>query len=146
MYIQGVPEKIGICLFIFLLKHQTYRDLWYHQDLYFILFIPNQHSSSIVTFFFSYSLIQPSRNKLSKKKSVANIQEKSSKKIKDESDSEVYGNLDASKTILLHGLESDFIEEQMSEDKDFRFNFRMSIKTEMQCELVATTSILIESL
>ena len=77
---------------------------------------------------------------------MANIQEKSSKKIKDESDSEVYGNLDASKTILLHGLESDFIEEQMSEDKDFRFNFRMSIKTEMQCELVATTSILIESL
>ena len=106
MYIQGVPEKIGICLFI-----------------------QNKHSSSIVTFFFSYSLKQPSRNKLSKKKSVANIQEKSSKKIKDESDSEVYGNLDASKTILLHGLESDFIEEQMSEDKDFRFNFRMSIKT-----------------
>ena len=79
--------------------------------------------SSIVTFFFSYSLKQPpARNKLFKKKSVGNIQEKSSKKLKDESDSEVYGNLDASKTILLHGLESDFIEEQMSEDKEFRFN------------------------
>ena len=97
-----------------------------------ILCIQHQYCSSIVTFF-SYSLKQPSRNKLSKKKSVGNIQEKSGKKTKDESDSEVYGNLDASKTILLHGLESDFIEEQMSEDKEFRLDLTMSIITEM-CE------------
>ena len=40
---------------------------------------------------------------------------------KDDSDNNVYGDLDASKTLLLHGLESDFIEEQMSEDADFRY-------------------------
>ena len=34
----------------------------------------------------------------------------------------MYGDLDASKTLLLHGLESDFIEEQMSEDADFRYS------------------------
>ena len=42
--------------------------------------------------------------------------------LKDDSDNNVYGDLDASKTLLLHGLESDFIEEQMSEDADFRYN------------------------
>ena len=40
---------------------------------------------------------------------------------KDDSDNNVYGDLDASKTLLLHGLESDFIEEQMAEDADFRY-------------------------
>ena len=40
---------------------------------------------------------------------------------KDDSDNNVYGDLDASKTLLLHGLESDFIEEQMSDDADFRY-------------------------
>ena len=42
---------------------------------------------------------------------------------KDDSDNNVYGELDASKTLLLHGLESDFIEEQMAEDADFRYFF-----------------------
>ena len=42
------------------------------------------------------------------------------KKEKTESDADVYGELDASKTLLFHGLESDIIEEQMSEDKEFR--------------------------
>ena len=39
------------------------------------------------------------------------------------SDADVYGTLDASRTLLLHGLESDFIEEQMADDEVFRFIF-----------------------
>ena len=35
-------------------------------------------------------------------------------------DGDVYGDLDGSKSLLLHGLPSDFIEEEMSEDRDFR--------------------------
>ena len=40
-----------------------------------------------------------------------------------DSDAEIYGTLDASRTLLLHGLESDFIEEQMADDEDFRSGF-----------------------
>ena len=43
----------------------------------------------------------------------------------DDTDSNVYGGLDASTSLLLHGLESDFIEDQMSEDRDFRFYFKI---------------------
>ena len=43
----------------------------------------------------------------------------------DDTDSDVYGGLDASTSLLLHGLESDFIEDQMSEDRDFRFYFKI---------------------
>ena len=38
-------------------------------------------------------------------------------------DTEVYGGLDPSLTLLLHGLESDWIEEEMADDDDFRFLF-----------------------
>ena len=34
---------------------------------------------------------------------------------------DVYGDLDGSKSLLLHGLPSDFIEEEMAEDREFRF-------------------------
>ncbi len=33
---------------------------------------------------------------------------------------EIYGDLDYRVTLLLHGLESDWIEEEMSDDDDFR--------------------------
>ena len=39
-----------------------------------------------------------------------------------ETDLDIYGDLDASKSLLLHGLQSDFIEEEMSDDKEFRFS------------------------
>ena len=39
---------------------------------------------------------------------------------KDEEDA--YGELDASRSLLLHGLESDFIEDEMAEDKEFRLD------------------------
>ena len=39
---------------------------------------------------------------------------------KDEEDT--YGELDASRSLLLHGLESDFIEDEMAEDKEFRLD------------------------
>ena len=42
---------------------------------------------------------------------------------KGDSEPEVYGEMDASRTLLLHGLESDFIEEQMADDADFRYFF-----------------------
>ena len=32
----------------------------------------------------------------------------------------VYGSLDADFTLLIHGLESDWIEEEMADDDDFR--------------------------
>ena len=38
-----------------------------------------------------------------------------------DADVDVYGELDGSRSLLLHGLQSDFIEEQMAEDKEFRF-------------------------
>jgi hypothetical protein len=61
---------------------------------------------------------------------VASISKDANKKIektsnsKIDSDLEVYGSLDASHTLLLHGLESDFIEEQMADDEVFRLVFR----------------------
>ena len=33
---------------------------------------------------------------------------------------EIYGEIDASKTLILHGLESDWIEEEMADDDDFK--------------------------
>ena len=41
-------------------------------------------------------------------------------------DLDIYGDLDASKSLLLHGLQSDFIEEEMSDDKEFRFSLHSS--------------------
>ena len=33
---------------------------------------------------------------------------------------DIYGGLDASLTLLVHGLESDWIEEEMADDDDFK--------------------------
>jgi hypothetical protein len=35
-------------------------------------------------------------------------------------DSDVYGSLDPSLTLLMHGVETDWIEEEMADDDDFR--------------------------
>ena len=35
-------------------------------------------------------------------------------------DNDVYGGLDAGLTLLMHGLESDWIEEEMADDDEFR--------------------------
>ena len=57
---------------------------------------------------------------------VATLPKDSQKKIekstnsKADTDAEIYGDLDASRTLLVHGLESDFIEEQMADDEVFR--------------------------
>ena len=43
--------------------------------------------------------------------------------IKDETNKDtedIYGGLDASLTLLVHGLESDWIEEEMADDDDFK--------------------------
>jgi hypothetical protein len=37
-----------------------------------------------------------------------------------EEDSDVYGSLDPSLTLLMHGVETDWIEEEMADDDDFR--------------------------
>ena len=37
-----------------------------------------------------------------------------------EDEEDVYGGLDASLTVAIHGIESDWIEEEMSDDDDFR--------------------------
>ena len=34
---------------------------------------------------------------------------------------DIYGDLDASLTLLLHGLESDWIEDEMADDDDFKY-------------------------
>ena len=39
---------------------------------------------------------------------------------------DVYGGLDASLTVLIHGLESDWIEEEMTDDDDFKLAFLLS--------------------
>lgn len=39
-------------------------------------------------------------------------------------DEDVYDGLDASVTLLIHGLESDWIEEEMSDDDDFKWDFK----------------------
>ena len=42
--------------------------------------------------------------------------------VKDQDDEEdVYGGLNASLTVIMHGIESDWIEEEMSDDDEFRF-------------------------
>ena len=38
---------------------------------------------------------------------------------------DVYDGLDASVTLLIHGLESDWIEEEMSDDDDFKWDFKI---------------------
>ena len=52
--------------------------------------------------------------------------------VKDQDDEEdVYGGLNASLTVIMHGIESDWIEEEMSDDDDFRFEhepFKYKIK------------------
>ena len=44
--------------------------------------------------------------------------EEESNAIKEEED--VYGGLDSSLTLIVHGLETDWIEEEMSDDDDFK--------------------------
>ena len=39
-------------------------------------------------------------------------------------DEEVYGGLNASLTVIMHGIESDWIEEEMSDDDDFRLGHK----------------------
>ena len=64
--------------------------------------------------------------KIAKLPRVASLSKDSQKKIekstnsKAESDADIYGKFDASRTLLVHGLESDFIEEQMADDEVFR--------------------------
>ena len=41
-------------------------------------------------------------------------------KVDPDLEEDVYGGLDASVTLLIHGLESDWIEEEMSDDDDFK--------------------------
>ena len=53
----------------------------------------------------------------SPKKSVS----KAAPKTEQEEEEDVYGGLNASLTIIMHGVESDWIEEEMSDDDDFRF-------------------------
>ena len=38
-----------------------------------------------------------------------------------EKEDDVYGGLDASFSVIIHGIESDWIEEEMTDDDDFRF-------------------------
>ena len=38
-----------------------------------------------------------------------------------EDEEDVYGGLNASLSVIIHGIESDWIEEEMSDDDDFRF-------------------------
>ena len=62
-------------------------------------------------------------------KRAATLSKETKKKVekvpttKTELDDEVYGSLDPSFTLLLHGLESDFIEEQMDDDEAFNEEF-----------------------
>ena len=37
-----------------------------------------------------------------------------------EGEEDVFGGLDASRTLMVHGIETDWIEEEMSDDDDFR--------------------------
>ena len=53
-------------------------------------------------------------------------------------DLDIYGDLDASKSLLLHGLQSDFIEEEMSDDREFRF----SPSTPLFCQFMSEVAIL----
>ena len=55
-------------------------------------------------------------NNKSPKKSVS----KPALKVDQEDEEDIYGGLDASKSVIIHGIESDWIEEEMSDDDDFR--------------------------
>ena len=52
----------------------------------------------------------------SSKKSVT----KAAPKTDQEDEEDVYGGLNASLTVIMHGVETDWIEEEMSDDDDFR--------------------------
>ena len=52
----------------------------------------------------------------SPKKSVT----KPSQSPEEEEEEDIYGGLNASLTVIVHGIESDRIEEEMSDDDDFR--------------------------
>ena len=52
----------------------------------------------------------------SPKKSVT----KPSQSTEEEEEEDIYGGLNASLTVIVHGIESDWIEEEMSDDDDFR--------------------------
>ena len=54
-----------------------------------------------------------------------------------ETDLDIYGDLDASKSLLLHGLQSDFIEEEMSDDKEFRFSLRSLRSLSLLCQFTS---------
>ena len=58
----------------------------------------------------------------SPKKSVS----KAAPKTEQEEEEDVYGGLNASLTIIMHGVESDWIEEEMSDDDDFRFEYKLT--------------------
>ncbi len=47
-----------------------------------------------------------------------------------EEDSDVYGSLDPSLTLLMHGVETDWIEEEMADDDDFRSSLHVPKKAD----------------
>ncbi len=47
-----------------------------------------------------------------------------------EEDSDVYGSLDPSLTLLMHGVETDWIEEEMADDDDFRSSLHVPKKVD----------------
>ncbi len=47
-----------------------------------------------------------------------------------EEDSDVYGSLDPSLTLLMHGVETDWIEEEMADDDDFRSSLHFPKKAD----------------
>ena len=79
---------------------------------------------------------QVKERKISKSSLLSKSPKKSVSKpvhnIDQEDEEDVYGGLDASKSVIIHGIESDWIEEEMSDDDDFRFgcNARIVITTE----------------
>ena len=66
--------------------------------------------------------------KVSRSSQMNRSQKKSLSKpaqVKDQDDDEdVYGGLNASLTVIMHGIESDWIEEEMSDDDDFRLGHK----------------------
>ena len=46
--------------------------------------------------------------------------QKTGEETKSKEDGDIYGGLDASLTLIIHGLESDWIEEEMADDDDFK--------------------------
>ncbi len=51
-----------------------------------------------------------------------------------EEDSDVYGSLDPSLTLLMHGVETDWIEEEMADDDDFRSSLHIPKKQTMKID------------